>query len=314
MYTDEEIEEIRNILVQDKPRPTQEVAEIVVAELQTIKDPGRRALATAVAPLIAHNNPLYQKIMADEKALKHIGYGFFPEVFELCYYDDSFPSFGGFSANRGQVNRILHLEKQLVIKPVESPRESEIARLAGDLGVGPRQYESLDGFLTEDFISGTPFPCLSKEGKEGHDFYHLGRQVRHMMDTLHVNNIFYNDVILTDDMGSSHLLIQDDGMPKLVDFGASVLLDQHPYLTDDDVWNYARTNPVVALRIKMVGPIPKAKVKAIETFRPLLERASPEEIMARDETFVQEGMHFAGYRIGEDNVASFRKGYEATLD
>jgi hypothetical protein len=47
-----------------------------------------------------------------------------------------------------------------VIKPLQSSREDQIAKIAGEAGVGPVQLESLPGYLTEEFVPGTFFTEL----------------------------------------------------------------------------------------------------------------------------------------------------------
>ena len=44
--------------------------------------------------------------------------------------------------------------------------------------------------------------------------------------------------------GRSHLLVDSDGSCRIIDFGISLMLDQHPDLGREEVHNFVRTLPM----------------------------------------------------------------------
>ena len=48
-----------------------------------------------------------------------------------------------------------------VIKPLETLAEKDLSQVAGELGIGPKQFETREGFIHEEFIDGTPILKLT---------------------------------------------------------------------------------------------------------------------------------------------------------
>ena len=82
------------------------------------------------------------------------------------------------------------------------------------------------------------------------NMYQLGRRMGEILSKLHSRDILYNDVTWTDDMGKSHLIIPETTPAILIDYGVALRLNNHPNLTDEEVFNYARTLPGVNFTVE----------------------------------------------------------------
>ena len=109
--------------------------------------------------LASDNSGLFEKLGRDRRLETFSIYGFFPVVHELVYLSDQTPEIAFYGRTRGRVAILKFSELWgagdggLVVKPTQSRREGEIAHIAGELGVGPRQHLSLPGFITEEFVT-----------------------------------------------------------------------------------------------------------------------------------------------------------------
>ena len=72
--------------------------------------------------------------------------------------------------------------------------------------MGPRQEESLKGFLVEEHVPGPSFTEITMESLGDSDFFAIGSRLGAMLATLHALHIYYNDATLSDPDGRSHLL------------------------------------------------------------------------------------------------------------
>ena len=152
----------------------------------------------------------------------------------------------------------------IVIKPVQSAREDVIARLAGEGFIGPSQFPSLEGFLSEEWVAGRFFTVLTEEAVCEEAMYAIGERLGSMLAELHARQIYYNDATVSDPDGRSHLIIEDKAnfgggaVPncRLIDFGVSVLLDNFLDLEPEEVYNLVRTTPEFRLlsRMGLSGP------------------------------------------------------------
>ena len=203
---------------------------------------------------------------------------------------------------------IKHPTKKVVVKPTQNSREREVAQITGELGIGPKQYTSIDGFLTEQFVEGELFSRLRGDRTSADKVYPLGRRMGEILSKLHSREIYYNDTILTDDFGRSHVIVPETSPPILIDYGVALNLDRHPNFTDEEVYNFARTLPMVRMFLEM--PPSKERVQSlVQEFRPKLQIAPKEQIIARDIDFINEGLAFATYRLGNHIVKPFLKGF-----
>ncbi len=211
---------------------------------------------------------------------------------------------------RGQVAIIQGPHRSLVIKPVQSQREAEIAAIAGQLGVGPQQYITVEGFLTEEFIPGKFFTELPPEQANSTTMYQIGRSLGNMLCRLHASQIYYNDSTLSDPNGRSHLLLSD-GHCRLIDFGISLLLDRHPRLDAEEAYNFARTLPMFSLFTRMGGEA-QGLAQLVGRYQRRLAATSVDEIMARDLRFTEEGLRMASRYLGNHIVDPFNRGFTET--
>ena len=156
MYTEEELREVRDILTGKRRLSSQEI-EILRNEF------GDKQIPNYMYPfvgLVVTNPDLYRKVSGDERTQKYSLFGFFPETFELVYGSEVSPELSFDGGNRGLVGIIKHPTKKVVVKPTQNSREQEVAQIANELGIGPKQYASIDGFLTEQFVEGELFSGL----------------------------------------------------------------------------------------------------------------------------------------------------------
>ena len=302
-YTNEEITQVRDAIsgrFQLTPEQIRQGKELFAAT-----EPPQH-LGNAIVFAVT-NSDLYQKLLADERAKEFGLYGFFPESFPLVYGSETSPSLEVGSGNRGYTFLFRHPVKNLVIKPVQSSRESEIADIAAELGVGPMQYTTLDGFLTEEFLQGKPFSQLRDSETTPKKMYELGRKAAIILNKLHSREIFYNDTTLTDDMGRSHLMVAEPN-PKLFDYGVALRLNNHPNLTDEEVFNYTQTLPGINFSLAFDRSPDKINT-LIMRFRPQVVGLSKQDIMMRDLELILEGLHFATFRLGGHIFEPFKKGF-----
>ena len=275
---------------------------------------------------------LWQKLARDELVETCSVYGFFPGIYEMVYLAASPAEITFDGRTRGRVALVRGpdpaepspasasqpwpgqgdgLEQGLVVKPWQSRREGEIAAIAADLGVGPRQYPSLPGFLTEELCPGVFFTELSPAELDDARLFQLGRTLGDMLARLHSRRIYYNDATLSDPEGRSHLLVSPEGRCRLIDFGVSVLLDHHPRLTGEEVYNCARTLPMFRLMSGM-GLDQQGWDSFLRDYARTLAATPVEEIMGRDRRFTEEGLSMAAQRLGEGIVGPFRRGLAET--
>jgi hypothetical protein len=308
MYTKSEFQEIHD-LISGRRRLSSE--EIGIMKAKTGGNYPRHL--GRVGALIVTNPELYAKVMVDENPRRCSIFGFFPETIPLFYSaQDTAPQLTMEEGTRGGVVIVKHPKKSLVIKPFQTTYEQKIAAKAAELGVGPKQYDSLDHYITEQFIEGTLFSRLSGEQKQYDRMYNLGIRVAEILKKLHANNIYYNDVILSDDFGRSHLLVPERAPAILIDYGVALSLDNHPHYSDEEALNYARTKIGVNLLLESLSPEKLEKIgrKIIEDTKRELSKLSKEEIFKRDAEFIGEGLGLVGCRIGTNSVIAFNNGFE----
>lgn len=111
-------------------------------------------------------------------------------------------------------------DSSLVIKPLQSFRESEIARIAGELGFGPAQHSSLPGYLTEEKVEGGLFPEVPPDRRGSDVMKAVGRSLGRLLRRLHDAGIYYYDASISNPEGRSHLIVDETGGCTLIDFGS----------------------------------------------------------------------------------------------
>jgi len=307
MYTEEELKAVRDTLTGKRRLSNREI-ETLRTEF---KDKQLLPYIFPFIELFATNPELYRKISADERVEKYSLFSFFPETFELVYGSEVSPEISFDGGNRGLIGIIKHPTKSVVVKPTQNSREQEVAQIADELGIGPKQYVSLDGFLTEQFVEGKPFSRLDGDRTSADRIYSLGRRIGEILLKLHSRDIYYNDTILTDDFGRSHVIVPETAPAVLLDYGVALRLDRHPNLTDEEVFNFARTLPMVTMLLG-TRPLKEEVQSLVQQYRPKLQTATREQILARDIGFINEGLTFAVYRLGNHIVQPFLRGFNET--
>ena len=254
---------------------------------------------------------LWEKLTCDPQILIYGVYSFFPQAHELIYINPGVTTISFDGRTRGRVALIQSRHQSLVIKPLQSQREDQVAKITGELGVGPQQHTTISGFLTEEFIPGRFFTELQPEQTDSRTMYQVGHNLGSMLGRLHARRIYYNDSTLSDPNGRSHLLVSPDGSCHLIDFGVSLLLDQHPEIALEDVYNFVRTLPTFNLFSRM-DPGSAAISKLVRQYQGKLAETSVDEIMARDLRFTEEGLRMAARFLGDHIVEPFHSGFHET--
>ena len=306
---------------------------------------------------------LFDKLASDRLLQTYSIYGLFPGPYQRIYRNRERPQLTFDGRTRGRVAIFRFQEPSenpgLVVKPLQSRREGEIAQLAGAAQVRPTQYPSLAGFITEEFVPGVFFTDLAAKriadagngnGNADNDndndndsdaiMYRIGRDLGGMLARLHRQQIYYNDATLSDPAGRSHLIVPPDWAAnaggnapggnvgsdrsdrsqsdagnynaeygcRLIDFGVSLRLDNHPRLEPEEVYNFVRTLPEFRLFSGM-GLGGRELGRFLEQYRQRLAGVSKEAILNRDLRFVDEGLRLAARRLGDSIQAPFRAGF-----
>ncbi|VVC03844.1 Uncharacterised protein [Candidatus Bilamarchaeum dharawalense] len=288
-------------------------------ELKTIREyfGGKRPVKMpdqALAESIRRENPglvpflrmsdekdLFAKLQSDPRIRKFSFVMFFPVLEGHLDSDLREVTISiGPTRTRGFAARILVDDRDMIIKPIQSPDEPKIAKFAGEQGIGPLQYETIEHFLTEEFLPGSPFSQISSNMNDVAARV-IGSRVADILTILHKAGIVFNDVILDDDMGGSHLLIDPANGIKLIDFGVSLDLTAFPNLTDEQVYRVLLTMPGIGALIQsgMIGDtaleVEIARMKEEIGIKPI------RELLFTDVRFVHEGV---GITSMKNNMAA----------
>ena len=208
---------------------------------------------------------------------------------------------------RGNSFKIQFSDCAHVIKPLESLIEKEMAEIAGKLGIGPKQYKTKEGFLHEEFIDGSPLLHLEKEKCTKEFMMNIGQKFARSLKKLHDNNVLVNDQILTNDFGKSHIIIDNKGEVRFIDFGASIDISDFPNISDEAVTSLIRTDPFMAFRMHGISEASEEEKKVeIKGYRDnILSQLKTKEdlIQMKDMQLLNEGLMFLQDRL--PNVESF---------
>ena len=251
---------------------------------------------------------LFVRVSKDRWVMALAQYAFFPTVLEWREQGRPVPGFRTAGRTRGPVGILQSGDDQLAIKPFQNSREDEIAAVAASVGVGPRQFPSLPGYLAEQFADGVFFTDLPAERRDPSTMRSVGRQLGGMLRRLHDAGIYYNDATLADPQGRSHLIVADDGGCTLIDFGVSLLLDRHPEYTREEVRNFARTLPMYRIFAGMADSREEMD-GFLAQYAGQMARATRRDIVARDIKFAQQGLAIAGQKLGQDIIPPLRDGF-----
>jgi tRNA A-37 threonylcarbamoyl transferase component Bud32 len=304
-YAEEEVAVIRRAIAPPPPKPPEEVIE-AMRPATGLPVPDHMPPFWKLSDL---EFPLFMRLTADPivKALSR--YAFFPEVLQRMRSGQDLPKLEFSGRARGMVTILRFADRSIVIKPLQNGREDEIARTAGEIGVGPAQLESLPGYLTEEFVPGTFFTELPEERLSDDFLEGVGSTLGDMLRRLHQAGIYYNDVTFSDPRGRSHLLVQEDGSCRLIDFGISLMLDRHPRLEREEVHNFVRTLPMYRVFRGMAEDESQVD-RFLEEYAGKLAAASKSDITSRDLAFAEQGLNMAARRMGELIIEPVRKGFK----
>lgn len=266
-------------------------------------------------PLALTDPALWSTVVADDRIGEFSVYGLFPAAYDIVYGDYHQATEVRYDGRtRGSVaiisGRSGGESASVVIKPRQSQREAEIAAIAGELGVGPRQLPTIDGFITEEYVAGTFLTDLAPESANPERMRRIGAALGNAIRSLHDAGICYNDATVADPNGRSHLIVQSDGSIRLIDFGVALLLDNHPAgLSFQDAYNAARTDPMFRLFRQMRdGADDAALGKFIADYGSQLSRQTVAEVQARDWRIADEGATMIASRFGPAAADALRAG------
>ena len=214
------------------------------------------------------------------------------------------------TGTRGNSFKIDFPNESHVIKPLESLAEKDIAQKVSELGIGPKQFKSKEGFLHEEFIEGSPLLEIKKEKCTPEFMEDIGKKFAKALKKLHEQNILVNDQILTNDFGKSHMIIDKNGEARFIDFGASIEIGDYPNISDEGVVSLMRTDPFMAFRVNNVLDPSKEEVKLeIKGYRENILsqfKTKQELINWKDMQLLNEGIFFLNGRL--PNVQAFVQG------
>lgn len=286
---DSQLTEVES-LVGNKIKPENRRAEVLSLSLDELKEKYPKEYQT------------YFSILKTEAQLAH-----FPDIEN----NNEKPKISLLQAGaRGICFKIDTLDSSHVIKPLESLAEKNISLKASTLGIGPKQFKTKEGYLHEEFIEGTPLLKLDEEKCIPEFMQNLGQKFIQALKKLHENNILVNDQILTDDFGKSHMIIDEKGEVRFIDFGASVDLNNFPNISDEAVVSLMRTDPFMAFRMHSMGDSSEEEQKnLIKGYREnILSQLKTKEdlIQMKDLQLLNEGLSFLHNRL--PNVQSFIEG------
>ena len=264
---------------------------------------------------------LFSRVSEDSWVVSLAQYVFFPPVLEWREQGRPIPRLRMTGRTRGPAAILRSAGEAIVIKPFQNTREAEIARVAAEVNVGPAQLPSLPGYLTERFAEGEFFTDLPPERRDPSTssgratLRAVGLSLGGMLRRLHDAGVYYNDATLADPEGRSHLIVApvspepvEGRLCTLIDFGVSLLVSHHPDYTREEVHNFVRTLPMYRIMAGMAEN--RAEMDDfLAQYARQMAQATPEDIMARDLKFAQQGLSIAARRMGEGIIAPIREGF-----
>ena len=268
--------------------------------------------------LASQGDELWDLLVADPVIPRFAVYGLFPAAYDLVYGGEAVGVDVRYDGRtRGRVailtGRLGAQAIGMVIKPCQSPGEAEIARIAGDLELGPRQLPSIRGFLTEEFVRGPFLTDLSPDEASPERMHSIGYELGTVLSRLHAAGICYNDATVSDPDARSHTILRSEGGIRLIDFGVALLLRDHPAnLTFHDAYNAARTDPMFRVFRQMASDADAdAFGRFVNDYGRRLTQQSVSEIQSRDWRIAEEGASIFAARYGSPAADALRAGISA---
>lgn len=218
-----------------------------------------------------------------------------------------------YTTTRAEAVKIVFEENDnYVIKATENSNEPIIAKIIDNMGIGPEQFESLNGYITEKFIEGTTINKLGSEMDTPELMEEIGHKIGESLKRIHQKGILINDQLLSNDYNKSHTIISSGGNVYFIDFGASVDLTDFPNISDEAVYLIINSDTFMSMSLSMIVDkeerldfINKYRLNILNSFK------TKEEVIDRyDGQLLDEGFSFLSQRI--QNVESLIKGYVST--
>lgn len=311
MYTSQELSTIRSVIAGKISLTAAQLEKTRQAYIDGKIPPYLRSLF----PIYETDPGLFSKLLKDQKAKQFSHFGFFPATYSLVYESGKAANIAvGSGTSRGLVVLIGDCEGvNVVIKPLQSLNEHSIAKTAGMLSIGPRQLETIEGYISEEFISADVITKLPAGELAGETLHAIGMRLGEIFTKLHASGIYYNDTIISDDFGRSHLFVPEPSKALLFDYGVAISLEKYPEFTVQEVYNYFKTVPGVNMQVELAIRSGEDENRLAEGMAkelgPELRSTKKIDILNRDLQFIQEGAWLASGRLGV-SMAPLVEGFE----
>ncbi len=214
---------------------------------------------------------------------------------------------------RGHAFKVSFQNEIHIIKPLQSSIEPSVAEKASQIGVGPKQYKSKEGYIHEEFVEGPLLLNLKKEECTPDFMKELGKKFARALNELHKQDVLVNDQILSDDFSNCHTIIDKKGDVRIIDFGVSIDLEDFPNLSDEAVRSLIITDPFMSWSFNYGSP--EDQKNELKNYREnILPRFKSKKdlIKFKDYHLLQEGFYFLQQRL--PNAQYFNEGVMEDLE
>lgn len=256
------------------------------------------------------NPSLMEKIQADPLVAECSVIMFFPVICERILQTSERPTIEPVNAGtRERVIKAVFEDGAYIIKSLENSQEPAVAKLMAEIGVGPEQFQSIEGYITERFVEGQAVNRIESDKCTPEYMDKLGFDIGEAVKKIHEKGILINDQLLSDDFGKSHTIVGLDGKICFVDFGASVDLNNFPEISDEAVRLIIRSDAYASLKLGMLSE--QDLPAFIDHYRQnvLSRYKTKEEVIDRyDGQLIGEGFSFLSQRV--PNVGSLAVGFQ----
>lgn len=277
------------------------------SEVESIRNglSGREKVSTDLMDKVK-NDPLFRECSVAM---------FFPVIGDLIQNTNEIPKVSRLiTGARDMALQVSFNEKSYVIKAIENDQEPPIARLMAEVGIGPKQFESIDGYITEEFVEGSVISQISEDKCTPEFMDDLGQKIATATDLIHSKNILINDQLLVDDNGKSHTIVTPEGGIRFIDFGAAVDLTNYPDISDEAVHLIIRSDAFAALGLDSTPQEQKSEyVKSYREDVLSKLKTKKEVIDSYDGKLLQEGLYFLSKKR-LPNVGYLINGYRKTAN
>jgi tRNA A-37 threonylcarbamoyl transferase component Bud32 len=224
---------------------------------------------------------------------------FFPMIGERIQQSGEIPELSGVrTIGRNGALKVSFNQDSFMIKTIENSQEPVIAKSVAEIGVGPKQFESIDGYVTEEFIEGDTLNKLDPDKCTPKYMENIGQKLASAIKKVHDKNILINDQLLSDDNGKSHTIITSEGDVRFIDFGSAVDLTNFPNISDEAVKLIIRSDTFASMTLMMISPekLPDFINHYRQDFLSKL-KTSKEVIEQYDAQLINEGFFFLSQRL-----------------